>query len=31
MCDPAGQDVAAVIPIRDDIRGRVEQLIESLA
>ena len=28
--DPAGRDVAAVIPIRDDIRQRVEQLIESL-
>jgi arsenate reductase len=28
--DPAGQDVAAVIPIRDDIRARVEQLMVSL-
>jgi arsenate reductase (thioredoxin) len=28
--DPAGQDVAAVIPIRDDIRHRVEQLMASL-
>ena len=28
--DPAGQDVAAVIPIRDDIRLRVEQLMASL-
>ena len=28
--DPAGQDVAAVRPIRDEIRGRVEQLMESL-
>jgi arsenate reductase (thioredoxin) len=28
--DPAGQDVAAVIPIRDDIRARVEQLMASL-
>lgn len=29
--DPAGQDVAAVRPIRDEIRSRVETLIESLA
>jgi len=28
--DPAGQDVAAVRPIRDEIRGRVETLLESL-
>ena len=28
--DPAGQDVAAVITIRDDIRARVEQLMASL-
>jgi arsenate reductase (thioredoxin) len=28
--DPAGRDVAAVIPIRDDIRHRVEQLMASL-
>ncbi len=28
--DPAGQDVAAVRPIRDDIRTRVEMLIASL-
>ena len=28
--DPAGRDVAAVIPIRDDIRSRVEQLMISL-
>jgi arsenate reductase (thioredoxin) len=28
--DPAGRDVAAVIPIRDDIRLRVEQLMASL-
>ena len=28
--DPAGRDVAAVIPIRDDIRARVEQLMTSL-
>jgi protein-tyrosine-phosphatase len=28
--DPAGQSLAAVRPIRDDIRRRVEQLIESL-
>ena len=28
--DPAGQDVAAVRPIRDEIRGRVELLMESL-
>ena len=31
VADPAGQDVAAVIPIRDDIRARVEQLMASLA
>jgi protein-tyrosine-phosphatase len=28
--DPAGQDVDAVRPIRDEIRGRVEALISSL-
>jgi arsenate reductase len=28
--DPAGREVAAVIPIRDDIRRRVELLMESL-
>jgi arsenate reductase (thioredoxin) len=28
--DPAGQDLAAVRPIRDDIRRRVEQLLASL-
>ncbi len=28
--DPAGQDVVAVRPIRDEIRGRVELLMESL-
>ena len=28
--DPAGQDVASVRPIRDEIRGRVEVLMESL-
>ena len=28
--DPAGQDVASVRPIRDEIRSRVEQLITSL-
>jgi protein-tyrosine-phosphatase len=28
--DPAGQDVAAVRPIRDEIRGRVERLLASL-
>ena len=28
--DPAGQDVEAVRPIRDDIRARVEELIASL-
>ena len=28
--DPAGQGVAAVRPIRDDIRARVEELIASL-
>jgi arsenate reductase len=29
--DPAGLDVAAVLPIRDAIRARVEQLLASLA
>jgi len=29
--DPAGQDIAAVRPIRDDIRARVEQLIAEIA
>ena len=28
--DPAGQDVAAVRPIRDEIRSRVEALIDDL-
>ena len=28
--DPAGQDLAAVRPIRDEIKGRVEALIASL-
>jgi len=28
--DPAGQDVTAVRPIRDEIRGRVEQLLSDL-
>ena len=28
--DPAGQDLAAVRPIRDDIKARVQALIESL-
>ena len=28
--DPAGQDIDAVRPIRDDIRGRVEKLIGEL-
>jgi protein-tyrosine-phosphatase len=28
--DPAGQDIAAVRPIRDEIRGRVEALLASL-
>jgi protein-tyrosine-phosphatase len=28
--DPAGQDVSAVRPIRDEIRGRVEALLASL-
>jgi protein-tyrosine-phosphatase len=28
--DPAGQDIEAVRPIRDDIRDRVQALIESL-
>ena len=28
--DPAGQDIGEVRPIRDEIRGRVESLIESL-
>jgi protein-tyrosine-phosphatase len=31
LADPAGQDVAAVRPIRDEIRARVEALIGSLA
>ncbi|HUP76375.1 MAG TPA: arsenate reductase ArsC [Acidimicrobiales bacterium] len=30
LADPAGQDVAAVRPIRDEIRGQVESLIRSL-
>jgi arsenate reductase len=29
--DPAGQDIAAVRPIRDEIRRRVEELIASLS
>ena len=29
--DPAGQGVDAVRPIRDDIKGRIEELIASLA
>lgn len=29
--DPAGQDLTAVRPIRDDIKSRVQELIESLA
>ena len=29
--DPAGQGIEAVRPIRDEIRGRVEELIASLA
>ena len=29
--DPAGQGIDAVRPIRDDIRGRIEELIASLA
>lgn len=29
--DPAGQSVAAVRPIRDDIRRRIEQLVTELA
>ena len=28
--DPAGQGVAAVRPIRDEIRGRIEQLLAEL-
>ena len=28
--DPAGKDLAAVRPIRDDIRARVEQLVRTL-
>jgi arsenate reductase len=28
--DPAGKDVAAVRPIRDDLRGRVGALLEDL-
>lgn len=31
LADPAGQDVDAVRPIRDDIRARVEALLASLA
>ena len=31
LADPAGQDVAAVRPIRDEIRARVETLLRSLA
>ena len=31
LADPAGQDVAAVRPIRDEIRSRVEVLLTSLA
>lgn len=30
LADPAGQGIDAVRPIRDEIRGRVEALIESL-
>ena len=30
LVDPAGQDVQAVRTIRDDIRGRIEQLIAEL-
>jgi protein-tyrosine-phosphatase len=30
LADPAGQDVAAVRPIRDEIRHRVETLLASL-
>jgi arsenate reductase len=30
LTDPAGQDVAAVRPIRDEIRRRVETLLASL-
>ena len=29
--DPAGQGVAAVRPIRDEIRGRIEALIAEIA
>jgi protein-tyrosine-phosphatase len=29
--DPAGQDIEAVRPIRDEIRARIEQLIGELA
>ena len=28
--DPAGRDVAAVRPIRDEIRGRIEALMSSI-
>ena len=31
LADPAGQGVDAVRPIRDEIRARVEQLIEQIA
>ncbi|MGZ8764201.1 MAG: arsenate reductase ArsC [Acidimicrobiia bacterium] len=30
LADPAGQDLASIRPIRDEIRGRVEQLMASL-
>jgi protein-tyrosine-phosphatase len=30
LADPAGRDVADVVPIRDEIRARVEQLLVSL-
>ncbi|MDA9913008.1 arsenate reductase ArsC [Candidatus Nanopelagicales bacterium] len=30
LADPAGQGVAAVRPIRDEIRGRVQSLLDSL-
>jgi arsenate reductase len=31
LADPAGQGIDAVRPIRDEIRGRVEELLASLA
>jgi arsenate reductase len=30
LADPAGQDLSAVRPIRDDIKARIEQLLAEL-